>query len=278
MAIALSEIEQIGDISQSIACRRMNQSFGLWYNNRDTGDRVERSDDPVMPHYYSIDIEFTKDKITAGFVKKTYDAIFETGFPFKSGYWFNEHMPLKNIIRVNQDKLKKGFRLGFRQHVKHNYKQILLDTDLFSEMRVFWAYYESKICLAIIVPEDDILVKNTSYIPVEENGWTITDLGEYYKNSTLWENKICPIIDMARNIWNTELPSMIQSGRELYHGGHFIMELDEGGLLCINPFCMVKAHLYERFKDRLNSSFTVEELCNDGFLIIDTSKIEKPRN
>jgi hypothetical protein len=129
--------------------------------------------------------------------------------------------------------------------------------------------------LNLIIPENDLLVENTDYIPIEENGVTMIELDEYYKNVRLWQNKISPIINMARNLWNTELPSMIQSGRDLYHGGNFIMELDEGGVLCVNPFCIVKTQLYERFKDRLSPSFIIEKLCNDGFLIIDESKIRK---
>jgi hypothetical protein len=95
-----------------------------------------------MPPYYSIEITFAKDKIVDSFVEKIYNTIFESGFPFKSGYWFAEHMTLKRIIKVNQDKLIKGFKLGFTQHVRHNYKQMLLDTILYSEMRVYWILME----------------------------------------------------------------------------------------------------------------------------------------
>ncbi len=126
-----------------------------------------------MPPCYSIEITFTKDKIVNGFVEKIYNTIFESGFHFKSGYWYAEHMTLKKIIKVNQDKLTKGFELGFTQHVKHDYKQILLDTSLYSEMRVYWMLMERKVNLNLIIPEEDLLVENTGYTPIEENGVTM---------------------------------------------------------------------------------------------------------
>ena len=51
----------------------------------------------------------------------------------------------------------KEFKVGFRQHVKHDYMQMLLNTDLFEQMRLYWLYSEKEFLLHLIVPEYDIL-------------------------------------------------------------------------------------------------------------------------
>lgn len=225
-------------------------------------------------HCYDIYITFPKHTISDGFVENIYNTIFRSGFRFKRGSNFHEHMPIEDIIRVNQEKLMSGFRLGVRQNSRHGYIQIIFETNLYREMRAFWCYLDNEVTLTIFFPEDDLLVKNKDYTPIEINGMTIIKLDEYYRDFKVLKDKVSPIFLIARNLWDTGLPTMIESDKGLYYGDEDMIRLDEGGLLCIRPFCILKKHVYEKFRYRLDPVCTVEELPHDGFLVIDESKIQ----
>lgn len=115
-----------------------------------------------MPPYFSVHYSFPCSTYNESFVSEIYNIIFSR-FPFKSGYWMSEKNTLEEIIKWNTSKLAKKFKLGFDQHVKHDYKQILLESDLFRHLRLYWMYESNEIVLHLILPEDDIFV-NDKYL------------------------------------------------------------------------------------------------------------------
>ena len=45
---------------------------------------------------------------------------------FKSGYWESDGNSIEEIINWNSKLLTKKFQLGYDEHVKNDYKQVLL--------------------------------------------------------------------------------------------------------------------------------------------------------
>ena len=105
-----------------------------------------------MPAYFSVEINFKSNIIYPNLVRDVYSTFFTNGFNFKSGYWYGENNSLEEIVDWNQKLLEKGFELGYSQHVKHDYKQILLDTELFEEMRLFWMFSRKQISSLTEIP------------------------------------------------------------------------------------------------------------------------------
>lgn len=204
-----------------------------------------------MPAYFSIEISFKKDILYSSFVEDVYSVLFQSGFNFKSGYWFGEDMTLEQIIEWNQKHLQNKFSLGYTQHVKYDYKQILLDTDIFSEMRVYWMYSNDRIHLDIIIPESDVL-------HIEG------------KHCFFVENKINPILAASCSIWDTGLVSAIQTCLEL-DDGIDLEEIEQGHLPIINPFCIISNDIAKRFEFSLKSNLTCKYLNKNGVLIVDIS-------
>lgn len=151
-----------------------------------------------MPAYFSVEVSFKKDILYPDLVKDIYSIFFKSGYQFKSGFWFGEKMTLDEIIQWNQNHLQNKFKLGFTQHVKYDYQQILLDSNNYSEMRLFWMYKNDRIELNLIIPKYDIL--------------------QYSEKITFIEDKIHPIITIAKNLWNTAVVSAIQACVE-FDGG-----------------------------------------------------------
>ncbi len=207
-----------------------------------------------MPAYFSIEVSFKKNILNKTFVKDIYNTLDKSGFRFKSGYWFGEDMSLEQIIDWNQKLLEKKFELDFKQHVKFDYKQILLDTSSYSHMRAFWMYLNKRINLSIIIPEYDVLSDENSIM--------------------FLTNKISPIIDLSCNIWDTGMVSSIQSCLELDAGVDY-ERLDKGELPTINPFCIIEKDIYQDINPAKKDKFTVSEINNNGVLLVDNCKIDK---
>ena len=205
-----------------------------------------------MPAYFSVEFSFEKSQLYPNFVEDIYASFFNNGFNFQSGYWEAEHDSLDKIIAWNQKLLEKEFKLGFRQHVKHDYKQILLNTRMYEHMRLFWMYVGKEIKLSLIIPEYDLITEDSNY--------------------KFFEDKILPIIELSKSIWNTGLPQLIQSCLELDTGGISIKQLKEGEIPNINPFCILKSSAVDIIAGSLNGmdSGYIE---NNGVLVLDRSLI-----
>lgn len=65
-----------------------------------------------MPAYFSMTVQRRTDKVTDDYVEQIYSAVIESGFPFKSGYWFHEDAGYDEIVAWNRKKLAQGFQLA----------------------------------------------------------------------------------------------------------------------------------------------------------------------
>ena len=110
-----------------------------------------------MPAYTIISCSFDK-RDRAGLVGAFYDAFFGNGVTFNGVFaWYcDADLTLEQIVEWNQSKLDSDFVLGYDEHVKHNYRQIMLAVDPFSECRLILSNCESDISFQCIVPEREI--------------------------------------------------------------------------------------------------------------------------
>ena len=207
-----------------------------------------------MPPYFSIEVNFKKNILNKTFVKDIYKTIDKSGFKFKSGYWEGEDMSLEQIIDWNQKLLEKKFQLGSKQHVKFDYKQVLLDTPIYQEMRAFWMYINKRINLSIIIPEDDVLTEEDSI--------------------SFITNKMNPIIELSCNIWDSGMVSNIQTCLELDDAENY-KRLEKGELPNINPFCIIEKEIYQKVKPKIKYSLNIKEISANGVVLVDNSLLKK---
>jgi len=198
-----------------------------------------------MPPYFSVHYSFPFSTYNESFVSEIYNIIFSQ-FPYKSGYWMSEKNSLEEIISWNTSKLAKKFKLGFDQHVKHDYKQILLESDLFRHLRLYWMYELNEIVLNLILPEDDV-----------------SRYDEFLKYDS---TKLLPLLNISEKIWDSFEVNTIQTYHELGAPTSYKDILD-GGQPSSEPFCIVSTEALSRIEKVLNHMFLVKKLKR-GFLVI----------
>jgi len=199
-----------------------------------------------MPPYFSVHYSLPYSTFTQNFVGDIYNTIF-SGFPFKSGYWMSENNTLEEIISWNTSLLAKKFKLGFDQHVKHDYKQILLESDLYSHLRLFWMYQSNEIVLHLIVPEDDIFL---------DNGFLRYD-----------SSKLLPLLNLSVKICDSFGVNTIQTYHELGAPTSYKKVLS-GQQPSTEPFSILLPEVFSQFEDILNHKFIVKKF-NRGVLLIE---------
>ncbi|MEK6236009.1 MAG: hypothetical protein N2C14_14980 [Planctomycetales bacterium] len=126
-----------------------------------------------MPPYMSITCSFDK-RDRSGLVRAFHEAFFTNEVRFKGvlPWGCDAGLTLEEIETWNQAKLDEDW-LGFDQDVSHNYRQLMLGVDPFSECRLFIWNRETTILFACIVPEDEINAENAA--PLERacrQAWT----------------------------------------------------------------------------------------------------------
>lgn len=205
----------------------------------------------MMPAYFSVDFAFKYERLSPNFVDEIYDAFEKAGCGFKCGFWNAENCSEQEIIVWNQNLLEKKFVLGLDQHFKHDYKQILLKTNVFTHMRLFWMYNIDEIRLTLLVPECEIY-----------------DI----HNTVFRKDEIQHILKISKKVWETKLPTIIQTCLEL-DSAIRIKDIRKKKPN-IRPFCiLVKKHA-ERFLNKVSKGFIVEEIEDGSVLILDSKKIQ----
>lgn len=198
-----------------------------------------------MPTYFSIQYSFPYDYFYANFTQEIYETIFEC-FSFKSGYWNSEDNNLEEIISWNSKLLSDKFKLEFDQHVRHNYKQVLLQSNQFSHLRLFWTYQSNEIILHLILPEDEI--------ELDDDSWKFN--GE----------QIAPLLNLSVKIWEKYRLNMVQTYREL-GAPVSLREVLKGKLASTDPFSIMGFELFEK-QENLESNYKTIVIKN-GLLIIE---------
>ncbi|MCD1259425.1 hypothetical protein B5M42_011325 [Paenibacillus athensensis] len=198
-----------------------------------------------MPPYFSVHYSFPYSIFTPNFVGDMYNTVFRS-FPFRSGYWISENHTLEEIVNWNTSLLEKKFKLGFDQHVKHDYRQILLYSELYSHLRLFFMYRSNEIELHLIIPENDILLDD-----------------EFLRYDS---SKVLPLLDLSLKIWNSFGVNTIQTYHELGAPISY-KKIMQGQPPSTAPFSILP-EINNQFKNNLDDKFFVKEL-NQGMLLFE---------
>lgn len=206
----------------------------------------------MLPSYFSIEFSFPYHALNNTFVRDFYSSLFSK-YPYKSGYWNSESNTLDEIITWNQKHLENKFILGYNEHVSNNYKQILLTSYTFSEIRHFWNYRRNEISCSLIIPEFDVLA--------EVDTWK-------FKASMFQQ-----IEDLCRHLWEVSPIYILQSCLEMDGGPISTNKLKAGAQPSINPISILKQDTFEKIKG-LKKSLEVTKITRQGIMIVDKELIE----
>ena len=181
-----------------------------------------------MPAYFTLTMQFEKKRIHPDFVKEVYSQMISCGFDFKSGYMIHENASLDEIIDWNQKRIDVGFVLGYTQHYKHDYMQILFQTEYYSELRGYWMYFD-EVAFNLIIPEGSIMTSEGSDCFVEE--------------------KIIPVKKLAIKMWEAGIVDAIQTSVELSDGCYSLSSVLSGNGISIIPFAILPENAFACFPD-----------------------------
>ncbi|MBP1893493.1 MULTISPECIES: hypothetical protein [Paenibacillus] len=199
----------------------------------------------TMPPYFSVHYSFPYDYFSSNFTKNVYETIFEF-FPFKSGYWESKNNSLEEIISWNSKLLSKKFKLGLNQHVKNDYKQMLLHSDQYSHLRLFWIYHSNEITLHLILPEDEV--------ELNDNTWRFDG------------SQLAPLLQLSIRLWNKHRVNTVQTYRELGAPVN-LRRILKGELASTDPFSIIGSEPFEKL-ERLESKYKTI-MIDKGALIIE---------
>lgn len=205
-----------------------------------------------MPPYFSIELAFPYRSLTSSFVRDFYSTLFSK-YPYKSGFWNSEFNTIEEIIKWNQQLLENKFVLGFDEHVKNNYKQILLMSDTFSELRHFWSYSRNEIRGTILIPEFDVLV--------DEDVWKFS--GKCFDE----------IKDFCEWIWVKSSIETLQSCLEMDGGPINTDKIKAGIQPSTNPISIVDKKTFKNLKG-IKESIVIETAEKNGVMMIDQRLLE----
>lgn len=202
-----------------------------------------------MPAYFSVEFSFEREVLNPNFVCTIYNRFFNNGFTFKAGFWNAKNYSLEEIISWNQAKLDCGFRLGFTQNVSENYRQILLINSDYEHLRLYWIYWDNEIHLTLSIPESEVMSREGSNIFIRE--------------------RVTPIIEIAKILWDSGMTSMVQSSPELDDGSISLEDVRKGiGIPTFNPFAIVSKIVKDKILSNATSDLEVSQIANNGYLIV----------
>lgn len=212
-----------------------------------------------MPAYFSMTVQRRTAKVTYDYVEKIYSAVIESGFPFKSGYWFHEDAGYDEIIAWNRKKLEQGFRLGYTEHVQNDYMQILFDAPAYKEMRGFWMYGKKEVAFNLIIPEYDLMIHEKD----KEESWKVS------------EDRISPIRAIGAVMWNRGLADAIQTNFEMDGGYYNINKVLSGEKVMAHPFAVIPEDTAVRFGKDYLAGKRLTRIENNGVIIDNDAYLSK---
>ena len=201
-----------------------------------------------MPAYFSLNFELNKSPTA---IKDFCNALVDSGFAFKSGYWGFENDSFDSIIAWNQNKLDDNFQLGYTEHHSHDFKQMLFDFTNFSEVRLYVMNDKksSTFGFHLIIPEDDFVE------------WT-KDNDEYIPHNKI--EKMALLKNIAIAMWNSIEILAIQTAWECSDVPPKAKHISRKTRPQIEPFCIIKD---SSVLDSLGLPF--EKVGRNGVLIED---------
>ncbi|AEI41050.1 hypothetical protein [Paenibacillus mucilaginosus] len=200
-----------------------------------------------MSGYFSVYYTFPYASVTPKFVREVYEIVFKY-YPFQAGYWEAENDSLEEIIEWNADLLARRFQLGYDQHVRHDYKQVLLQSGRHSHLRLFWNIEDSgEVSLNMIAPENEVLFEG---VPWRFKGEQIQDF-----------------IGLSVELWQTRLLSSVQTYLEC-DGPRDTTEILQGAMPAYDPFCIVDEDTYLKLEEAAKRSGCSAKPIPRGVLLI----------
>ena len=111
-----------------------------------------------MPAYFSLVLSIKKKENNKRLFKEFVRLLEKSGFKFKSGFMDCHADTLKDIIKINTEKLFVDFELPEDEHYTQGYRQSVWEFGGFSEVRMFIQNYreDDYFTFNIIVPEDEV--------------------------------------------------------------------------------------------------------------------------
>lgn len=212
-----------------------------------------------MPAYFSLTTVFNRKDIYPDFTNDFYNHLIKCGLKFKSGYYDDKKLSLREIISWNQRKLENNFHLGMNEHYSNGYKQILFNFCDFKEVRGYWdnnSPTDDEFTFSIIFPEHN-LVEDYSTTPITLN------------------KKIKMIQDLAISIWEFEVVQSLQTSWEL--GDNIPVSLEyvkNGELPTIEPFAIIPKEYVTQLQ---STTFTQTEVPKNGVLLHEPPAPREPK-
>ncbi|MEY8347292.1 hypothetical protein AALF16_03085 [Bacillus cereus] len=197
-----------------------------------------------MPPYFSIEFSFNSKEIYPNFVNDIYSVFFNNNFTFKHSY-DKDNSSIDQIIKWNQRKLEKEVMHEFTPLTEESYyKQIILENDLFQEVRLFWMFLRREIRLILITPENEVLDNNERFIP----------------------SKIEPFLHISKKVWELTNVSAIQTSLECDGGTAMLYKLQNRqeqlwvrAFVIVNESMIDVPHNYDMYKIERNGVVLVNK-------------------
>jgi hypothetical protein len=170
-----------------------------------------------MPPYYSVCFGYRSRDVQPGFVARVYEAFFAAGLPFGGvvAWGCPADLTLEAIVSWNQERLERGFSIGFTEHVSLDYRQIYLGHPAHSPYRLLVSVEACQFVL--LVPESDVS---------DDDGWTLI------------ASSVAPLEALAERIWRTGLFAAIQTHTEA-GSAPTVAQLEAGSAPAAFPFAFL---------------------------------------
>ena len=200
-----------------------------------------------MPAYFSIDISIKGDDIYDGIYSDLLDILRKENLNFQSGVWEFIDEPFDKIITWNEQKISQRFELSYDEKKANDYRQIFLDYNGFSEVRLIIMYdgRHDEFIFSIIMLEDELLQWDNGALTY--NPHILQDLRK-----------------IITNIWNWKCVSAIQTTLELSGNISSIEDLEKGNKPSVFPFAVIPTtYIKYNFSDKEKVNY----ICRDGVFI-----------
>lgn len=202
-----------------------------------------------MPPYFSIEIQYPHTCVSDSLVHQVHAALFDI-LPFRSGYGNDEHLSADEIAEWNGRLLTNRFQLGFTEHHSKGYKQVLLDSEVFSEVRMFWSCQEDSLLMTCIIPESDVLL--------EEDVWIFDPV------------RMEVLRNICIHLWSSTPAACLQTCLEGDGGPVEMNRLQAGDPPSIDPIAIVPSALSAMLPN-LKPAIHVQIISKAGLLLVDTA-------
>ena len=198
-----------------------------------------------MPAYFSLVLSIKKKENNKRLFKDFVGLLEDSGFRFKSGYMDCAGDTLKDIVKINTEKLLADFELASDEDMSHDYRQSMWEFGGFSEVRMFIVNFreDDYFTFEIIVPEDEVY--------------------DYDADPRYKAEAVSALKSVALALWKRKYVMAIQTCLETDSAVGPDMML-EGEKPSVKPFAIVPASY---LKENRNGSFLYTNVRRKGVLI-----------